>query len=64
MPVLWVSQEVHSHVFDDRHVFGSDAGAQPGKIVVEDDVENPMEAIFDAPVGAHGAGEGLGAEPG
>jgi len=63
MPVLGASQQVHGHVSDDRHVFGAEAGAQSGQIVMEDDVEHPMEAIFDAPVSAHGAGEVLGAEP-
>ncbi len=62
--VLWVSQEVHGHVFDDGHVFGSEAGAEPGEIVVKDDVEHPVEAIFHVPVCAHGAGEIFGAEPG
>ena len=29
---------------------------------MEDDVETPVETVFDAPVVAHGAGEGLGVE--
>ena len=51
MFVLWVTDQV------DGHVVGTVSGSQAGEVVVEDDVEHPMEAIFDVPVGAHGAGE-------
>ena len=47
-------------MFENGHVFGPEAGAQPGEIVVEDDVEDPVEPIFDSPVGSHCAREGLG----
>lgn len=33
------------------------AGSQPHQVVVEDDVKHPVQAVLDAPVGAHGAGE-------
>ncbi len=62
--VLGFSHEVYGHVFDDGHVFGTVAGAQSGEIIAEDDIEDPVETVFDVPVGAHGAGEGLGVEPG
>ena len=59
MFVLWLTDEVHGHVFDNGHVFGPVSGAESSEVVVEDDVEDPVEAIFDAPVGAHGPGQGL-----
>ena len=62
MFVVCVADHVHSHVFDDGHVLGSAACSQPGQVVVKDDVEYPMEAIFDAPMASHGCGEGLGIE--
>ena len=45
---------------DDGHVLRSVSGAQPGEVVVEDNVEDPVEPVFDAPMGAHGQGENLG----
>ena len=44
--------EIESHVFDGGHVFGTVFGSEAHEIVVEDDVEDPVEAVFDAPVGA------------
>ena len=57
-------EQVHGHVFDDGHVFGTVAGSQPGEVVVEDDVQHPVQAVLHAPVGAHGAGEGPGVQSG
>src|SRR3546814_9170491 len=31
---------------------------------MEDDIEDPVQAVLDAPMGAPGMGEGLGIEPG
>ncbi len=64
-----LADEVHGHVFDDGHVFGSVAGSEAGEIVVEDDIQDPVQSVLDVPVAAHGAiarrtGEGLGVEPG
>lgn len=42
---------------DHGHVCRSVDGSQAHEIIVEDDVENPVEAVFDAPVGANGSGE-------
>jgi hypothetical protein len=42
---------------DHSHVCGSVVGSQAHEVVVEDDVENPVEAVFDAPVGADGSGK-------
>jgi len=60
--VLWVADEVHRHVFDDSHVLRYVAASQPGEIVVEHDVEHPVQAVLDAPVGADRGGEALGVE--
>ena len=62
--VLRMTDEVHGHVFDDGHVLGAVTGSQSGEIIVEDDVENPMQAILDPPMGAHGGGEGFWVEHG
>ena len=52
MAVVAGAWDVDGHVFDDGHVFGAGAGAQSGEVIVEDDVEHPMQAVFDAPLGA------------
>ena len=62
MAILGVADEVHCHVLDDGHILGSESGSEPCEVVVEDDIENPMEPVFDAPVVADGLGEGLGVE--
>ena len=56
--------EVDGEVFDDGHVLRAVAGPQAGEIVAEDDIEHPMEPVFDAPMGAHRLGEGCGIELG
>jgi len=43
---------------DDGHVVGTMAGAQARTILTEDDVEDPVEAVLDAPVAADGGGCG------
>lgn len=58
--VGWSAHEVHGHVPDDGHVLGSVACSEAGEVFVEDDVEDPVEAVLDVPMGAHGGGEGLG----
>jgi ATP-dependent exoDNAse (exonuclease V) alpha subunit len=63
MPVFWISHEVHGHVFDDGHVLRAIEAAQPCEIVVEGDIENPMEAVLDAPMGSDCGREGSGIEP-
>lgn len=49
--------EIEGHVFDCGHVFGSVEGSQEHEVVVEDDIKNPVEAVFDTPVGADRLGE-------
>lgn len=46
--IVWISDEVHGDMFDEGHVVGSGGGSQSGEVVVEDDVEHPMQPIGDA----------------
>jgi hypothetical protein len=50
-------------VFDDGHILGSVACSQPRQIVVKDNVEHPVQAVFDAPMASDGGCEGLGIKP-
>jgi hypothetical protein len=43
------ADEVHVLMADDGHVLGSVSSSQSGEIIVEDDVEDPVEAVLDAP---------------
>lgn len=52
-------QQVHRHMLDDRHVGGPMGGAQAREIVMEDDIQYSMEAVFDPPMAAHDACEGF-----
>jgi len=38
------------------------SGSEARLVLFEDDVEDPVEAVFDAPMAAHGVGGGLGGE--
>ncbi len=64
MLVVWGANEIHGHVFDDRHVLRSGAGSQPCEVVVEDHIEHPMKPVLYAPMVPDGGGEGFGVEPG
>ena len=44
------ADEVEGEVSDDGHVFGAVSFSEAGLVVAEDDVEDPVEAVFDAPV--------------
>ena len=57
-----VSDEVHCHVFDCGHVSWPVVGAQTHQVVVEHHVKHPVQPVFDAPMGADGAGEKGGIE--
>jgi hypothetical protein len=50
-------REVDGEVFDNGHVLRAVAGLQAGEIVAADDIEHPMEPVFDATPGAHRFGE-------
>ena len=54
--VLGGSDEVDGEVSDDRHVFRAVPDSETRLIVAEGDVENPMQAVLDGPVGANGFG--------
>jgi len=47
---------------DDGHVFGAVAFSETGLVVAEDDIEHPVQLVFDAPVASDGLGGGLGRE--
>ena len=52
---LRLSEDVHGHVFDPGHVFGAVAGPQADEVVMEDHIQNPVQAVLDVPMGAHRA---------
>ena len=56
-PVRDRVDEVECGVSDRRHVRRTVLGAQAHEVVVKHDVQNPVEAVLDAPVGPDGAGE-------
>jgi hypothetical protein len=51
-----MSQQVHRHVLDDGHIVRAEARSQASEVVMEDDIEHPVEPVLDAPVRADGAG--------
>ena len=53
---------VESEFADDGEVFGAVVLAVAGAVFVEDGIEDPVDAIFDAPVGADGGGKPLGSQ--
>ncbi len=46
--VVFGADEVDVHVPDEGHVLWAVSGSQPDEIVGEDDIEDPVEAVFDA----------------
>lgn len=44
---------------DPFHVCGAVAAAQAGLVLLELDIENPVQAVLDAPMGSGGLGEGF-----
>ena len=62
--VFWMAHDVHGDVPDERHVVRPIFGPQADEIIVEDDVEHPVELVLDAPMGTDGVREGFGAELG
>jgi hypothetical protein len=43
-------QQVKGGVADDRHVRRCIAAAQPRQILVEDDIEHPVQTVLDPPM--------------
>src|SRR5271168_5582250 len=60
--VLSGSDEIDGEVSDDCHVFRTVTGAQARLIVAEGDVENPVQAVLDGPVGANRLGRAEGGQ--
>ncbi len=54
------ADEVEGEVADARHVLGAVTGSEAGLVFVEEDVEDPVQAVLDGPVAAGGLGEVLG----
>jgi len=52
--VGYLFDNIERCVADERHVCGSVLGSKPHQIVVEDHIHDPVQAIFDTPVGARG----------
>ncbi len=50
-------EEIERAVVEDREVFGRVAGADAGLVLMHGDIQDPVEAVFDGPMTAHGAGE-------
>src|SRR5215471_12457820 len=57
-----LSHDIESHVAQDGEIVGSIVEAISGLILVHNDVEAPMEPIFDAPMGTHYIREALGGQ--
>src|SRR5690606_33332053 len=60
--IVLSAHQVHGHVFDDGHILGAGTGSEAGEVVMEDDIEDPVKPVFDAPMGAYGSGEAFGIE--
>ena len=50
-------QWIEGEVSDDGHVPSAMADAQPGLILVELHVQDPVGLVFDGPMGSHSLGE-------
>jgi hypothetical protein len=62
--VLGSTQEVDGKVADDGHVFRAVSTSKAGLVVFKRHVENPVKAVLDGPVAAHGLGGAGGVERG
>ena len=60
--VVDAANEVEAHVANGCHVGRAVAGAQSHEVVVEDDIEDPMQSVFDMPMGANCGSEAFGGE--
>ena len=47
-------------MFDGGHVCRPIVGSQAHQVVMEDDIHNPVQPVFDVPMGTHGRGEAPG----
>jgi len=53
------ADEVEGEMADHRHVCGAVAAAQARLVLLELNIENPVEPVLDAPVGSGGLGKGF-----
>ena len=53
-------QGIDGQLADDGEIFGGVILAAAAGVLVEQDVENPVQVVLDAPVGAHGLEQFLG----
>ena len=51
-------------MLDDSHVLRAKAGPQARQIIVEDDVEHPVQPVLDAPVAADSPCKGISVQLG
>ena len=58
--VLGLSDEIEGEVAHHGHVVSAVADPEAREVLFEGDVENPMNAVLDAPMTAHRIGESLG----
>src|SRR5487761_1396518 len=54
--VLCGADEIDCEVSDDGHVSSAVASPQTGLILIEGDVEDPVQTVLDGPVTANGLG--------
>src|SRR5208337_5236240 len=47
------AQEIHRHVPDGGHVVRAMTGAQTREVLMEGDIQYPMQAVLDVPVAAY-----------
>ncbi len=60
--VVSASDEVDRKMPDDGHIFCPESLADTAKIVLERYIENPVQGVFDLPVGADGLKKFHGAQ--
>ena len=53
------ADEIEGQMAHQSHVLGAVAASQARLVLFEDDIEHPVQAVFDSPVRPCGVGEGL-----
>ena len=51
------AQQVHHHMADGGHVVRAVSGSQTREVLMEDDIQHPMQTVLDMPMAAHRVGE-------
>ena len=60
MLALWLMLQMRLGLFDSGSVCGAVIGSQTHQIVMADDIHDPVQPVFDVPVGANRGGKALG----